>query len=432
MSTNYEIRDLVIGFDLGSSSTKVIIHDPSFDKAYAIPFFNYASNYNPYILPTGLTKNENNKISLLSTNDYDYVKHLKLNLLNKNFKYRLPASIYIGLVLRQVKSYFIKTYHDIYKDLSIRWHLNLGIPAENYDDEDLVNIYYNIAIVAWYISNHNIHFNTFDKFLDYITNKSFDLGINKELINVVPEVIAEVASFEKSSMRQDGLHLLIDVGATTLDITSFIIYRPSSTTRFTLPCANIRQLGANILHDERLNSLSDIINYDFNDYINTNDPCSIIPDNLDEYINLIQNKFHNSNRLHKFLKSTTDSICSVLNQSKQKFPYFSSWSSDFNFFLSGGGCKIFTFKDYAINDSISRLQHAGIINSVKILFLPIPQNLQAEFLPDYEYHRLAVAYGLSFPIYEIGDIYPSTPVVNDKPKPQSNYYTNKYISKDMV
>lgn len=75
-------------------------------------------------------------------------------------------------------------------------------------------------------------------------------------IEVVPEVAAQAVGYARSTLRDPGLHLLVDVGATTLDICGFILHQAEGRDRYELLTTTVERLGALELHRERLGALS--------------------------------------------------------------------------------------------------------------------------------------------------------------------------------
>lgn len=55
------IKELIIGFDFGTSCSKVVVRDNGRSKSYAIPL---SENNNPYLIATEIFRNENEEISL--------------------------------------------------------------------------------------------------------------------------------------------------------------------------------------------------------------------------------------------------------------------------------------------------------------------------------------------------------------------------------
>jgi len=63
--------------------------------------------------------------------------------------------------------------------------------------------------------------------------------------------------------------------------------------------------------------------------------------------------------------------------------------------------------------------------------IPQPENLYVDGLGQAEYHRIAVAYGLSIPEYDLGKIISPTEI-DDLPPPDRIDYSDRFISKDQM
>ena len=48
--------------------------------------------------------------------------------------------------------------------------------------------------------------------------------------DVLPEVAAATAGYALSTLRQEGVHLMVDVGASTVDVCGFLLYGQETGT----------------------------------------------------------------------------------------------------------------------------------------------------------------------------------------------------------
>ena len=93
-------------------------------------------------------------------------------------------------------------------------------------------------------------------------------------------------------------------------------------------------------------------------------------------------------------------------------------------FICGGGGRNSSY--LSIIDNISK------INKLIIKNIPKPEQLHAPNLSQQDYDRMAVAYGLSFTIFEIGEIVPESKIQNiHKEERKKKDYSDNYISKEM-
>ena len=57
--------------------------------------------------------------------------------------------IYLALVIRNAKNYFIKASSLELSSYEFRWMLNLGIPASNLSDDNIKIVFEQTAYAAW-------------------------------------------------------------------------------------------------------------------------------------------------------------------------------------------------------------------------------------------------------------------------------------------
>ncbi len=137
--------EIVIGFDFGTSSSKIVIRDFGLRTAYAVPFGSLACSGNSYLVPTRIFINDEGDFNL-SPDKYLY-ENLKINLMDspkqavfiatktaQSITTSDLASAYMALVIRFARAWFLKKTESIYEKTDIQWHINVGIPSKNYDE----------------------------------------------------------------------------------------------------------------------------------------------------------------------------------------------------------------------------------------------------------------------------------------------------------
>ena len=208
-----------------------------------------------------------------------------------------------------------------------------------------------------------------------------------------PEVIAEVAGYANSPLRNEGLHLLVDIGASTLDVCSFNLgpRQHEGDDRVPILTAHLELLGVEILRQKRGEGAEAEIEF--------------------------------KNNCKKVLTRTIGDLRS------KRDPLSRCWNSTLPVFLCGGGSVMQVYQG-VVSDAGEWLQRwVRSSDGIRQIQLPKPNSLDAE-IDDRSYHRLAVAWGLSQPSFNIGlyerpseidDIEP--PPVREKPV---------YIGQDMV
>ncbi len=447
--TRIEERDIVVGFDLGTSFTKVVIRDVALKISYAVPFDRISDEQNKYLLPTKLYYSNNRTFSLSSIDNQitDDIKiplmELKDVLSTDEISTSLTHTVaYIGLVLSEARKWFLVNKKSIYKKINLNWHLNIGIPARNYDDTVLKNNFRISALGGWNLSGYkgDITKEVCKKTIIYArslaknnnhkppTNLYLD-KIDYEKVDVFPEIIAEFLGYAKSSMRRDGLHLLIDIGALTIDIAIFNLLQREGEDHYPIFTAEVKKLGAIMLHKARLGSLPDDICEGIIKKCNLEDFFSIIRNPY----NFISKSYHESVRKaeEEHLKKCSCLITrAVAYTKKMRVPKDDAWKKGASLFLCGGGSILNCYKK-ALRDAENVLNPMGI-NKFNLNNLPTPDDIEASELSLNEFHRLGVAYGLSFHKFDIGGIVPPSKIPDLLPHRPKRDIDKLYTDKDQV
>jgi len=417
--------DVVIGFDFGTSCSKVIIRTPYHHggRACAVPFDEAAHKSSKYFLPSVLKRSENGQLTFSNGNSGCLYRDIKFHLMESepvrpmNEKHdSLDAEIltaaFLALGLRQARDWFLRTQQNLYGKYKLVWHLNVGLPSAGYADEEIAELYETISLAAWRLSTEKEHIIVEDVkvVFDWI-NEDKPRATKQVDVKVIPEVAAEVAGYARSQQRDEGLHLLVDVGASTLDVCSFILHERSGEDRYEILTADVRKLGTMELYKYRLDGVCQSVQ-DYARYFWLKcDPIEAIPEepqkdllnpqNIATYVNWSGKNYREicSQMLWK-------AIVALKNRRDPRSDRWKKGRDGIPVFLCGGGSVMDFYKDFASDMS----SEVGVFYSMnnrdcglKIDPLPKPKGLVMDGDPA-NYHRLAVAWGLSYPDYDIGKI----------------------------
>jgi hypothetical protein len=119
----------------------------------------------------------------------------------------------------------------------------------------------------------------------------------------------------------------------------------------------------------------------------------------------------------------------VAKTKKNRDPNAEAWDNGLPLFLCGGGSNMRFYKESFISNARGILG-ALVWSGFQRKEIPKPDALQAESLRAGEFHRLSVAYGLSYPVDDIGRIVPAREI-EDIPIQRSGKVF-ELITKDMV
>lgn len=436
-----DAKDIVIGFDFGTSCTKIVLQDPVLRRAFAVNFGEKGYQSNSYLLPTKLRFSKQGECRIAGLNKPGG-GGLKLQLMrNPERTARINcsepvrtsvsalASAYIALVVQQARLWFFKNFQNEYGMHRIRWHLNLGIPTPNYDDQKVNGAFLGAARAGWWLSIQEspITVKSANAAIENIKRGKLELGLHPDLINVVPEVAAEVASYARSYQREPGLHMIVDVGASTMDIATFRLESGEEEYEYWFLWAEVCGESCRRLHHCRIKYTSKHLGNWLAELQKIDETLAQIPRSHEDYVPPEADLDEVDRDFLDKAKRAISRVAAITYTKRD--PNAQEWKSGVPLFLCGGGSNLSIFSEQLIKEVEENLSGYKMAK-FKTRFLSKPDNLQADGLLKNEYHRLAVAFGLSFFYDDIGKTVPPSQM-KDVERIEKIRVVD-YIGKDMV
>ena len=415
--------DLVIGFDFGTSSSKIIIQDVDRRQAYAIPFPGVAPSGHDYLVPTRVFVDDDGQFSL--TEGQHELTLLKSKLFagaphvgpreRPDLKPDIVTTAYFALILRAARKQFMTSFARGVAPGTISWGVNVGLPEE-FRQQDKTRLLEICMLAGWECSvwHDSVTIDLAEYYLEEITRvlkKSGDLSyiedeekdLRPDQVVAVPEVVAQVQGYARSDMRRTGLHMMVDIGAATLDASTFTLFDQDNEDRYTIWEARVALLGALGLHISRIKGVSELVSRHLGQLAGKVDavaptarPEELVPDVSDEDVLGIDRGFADKvgGLLAELISSTHNN----------KDPKAKEWGDGLRLFLCGGGRSVPMYRERLdrLPGANGRKGPYSWLAPFRVLELPKPEHLEASRLGPNEYHRLAVAYGLSFNVDDIG------------------------------
>ena len=254
-----------IGIDFGTSNTKIayqIVGDIVRPLIHNHPF---NSNYYPnYCLPSLVTVDEDGFLVLgseaaaisLNQPNKPSLFSLKMLLAGKyaeDFKDPTLEQLYSDVIDRssldstkltpevltvlyllyamRVSSYRILNEY-AQNDVLLKPYFHVCMPIHHLESQPVKSVFENILAVTQIIYDHyggikNLHhpLRPYENLVDWIlgalnnTKINYNESADHTRVFFKSETLAQISSYRTSSMRVDGLHVLIDIGAGTTDVT---------------------------------------------------------------------------------------------------------------------------------------------------------------------------------------------------------------------
>ena len=403
-----------IGIDFGTSSTKVIVRlpyepgEPTFAVPAPIPcraqdgdhlwrtiiwVKNDGTTYMWPVRNTTALDTLKQDLVLRKTNVHQLDTSL-LSIMN----HEQVATAYLSFVIRYVRGWLRFNRVQTFKNRKPVWRINIGMPTENFDDLKIAESYRRVAAAALILADMGLLIAADSTQLVLSDSETHEAGQSisaaEELgVAVVPEAAAEMTGFAKSPRIAEGLYMLIDIGAMTLDASIFTLHSNSKQpTIYSFMAAKVRPLGVESY-------------YWFRD---------------------AQGKTND-----EFAMQCEHTLRSIIDTTKQKKdPHSSRWKSGESvpIFLVGGGARHAIHRSIVDNLHPWMRKYAGN-EGIRLLSHVLPKALDTGGF-EVDYDRMGVAWGLSYNFAEIGEIHTASDT--DDVILKVNPWREKFIGKEMV
>lgn len=395
-------KHLVLGLDFGAAFTRVVIGDNR--VRYAVPFAEYAAPGNSYLLPSILDIHYN-FCSLAPPCDSDCRENLKLPLIEKNYTEDdlLRLTAYLALVFRASREWLLSRYKDRYGHFLLSWTINAGLPVDiagSDDNTELAGIYKQLIHTAWIISvlPGPVTLNRVRQYMG-VDNSAFAafppvyraMLIDREAINTFSGCCGQICGYVNSPRCDLDLHMLIDVGAATINIATFAVKKATDNNRkntcLLYACA-IEPFGVNNLLDRRYDSLK-LPDREINLFKDIPDLAT-----FSQVHGLTEKEVRFADVLYS--GDVARLINRVLDETRRYCPDAPAWEGGVPTFVYGGGAHL-----EIVQSIIHSHENKSPPHNIRSIWLNPPDDLMAEHLPKNAYDRLSMAYGLSFEPEEI-------------------------------
>ncbi len=426
-----ETTYLVLGLDFGTSCTKAVIRSPyamrSRATAVAWPSRLAAAGY---LLPTVLHEADG-AFDLEPTRGSQRHADVKVHLMDdaNSVDARVRATAHLGLALRAARQWFLDTQRDVYGRLPLRWALNVGIPSAGYDDQQVREAFEAVARAAWQLSLRPEH-PTRRVVIDALREGEEALD-SLENIAVIPEIAAAVVGYARSKHRREGLHVLVDVGASTLDICGFVLHQADDgRDQYSLLTALVKKLGLHELHGRRMHA-AQAAGARLAPDVPALSPFTALPIAGRTYLDRREVRLRQDLDAvdRGYREECVEAIMLMLmDLRKRRDPRSPHWNSGLPVFMGGGGGRSEIMREI-MREAQKRLVGAVPTRGIKREHLPALSTLSNEDIPNDMAGRLDVAYGLSIDEDNIGETVPPELIIDILPMSQREH---EGVSKEQV
>ncbi|MEZ4701084.1 MAG: hypothetical protein R2834_12180 [Rhodothermales bacterium] len=410
---------ITMGIDWGTSFTKVVLRTAG--RAFAVRFDDAALGIDAFLLPSLLHLDDRGRAFHRRRSGGQNLGGLKMEL------FRLAdtgesadengalAVVYLAGVIRRARTWFLREQAATFRSCRLRWSINLGMPAEDFGNESLVERLFTIVQAAWHLSTQPgpLRVETARYvWRDVVTGHALP-GLDCEQVDVLPEIAAQVVGYSHETRARSGLRVLMDIGAMTVDLAGFALFDPEGAERFACYGTQVSHFGVQNLHRNRIRYLLSALEgkpLENETFVRLQmamrkmeDPGQPVPRSVRPYLSgqlrtLVSAPEHPDGDMAERCRQALHAQLSMLW--KQKAMHQRSWKEGLPIFMCGGGCTLPVYQQ-AVREVSDRWRAFAGVGAFRLFTLAPPADLDAPRLAPAYYHRLSVAYGLSYPAEEI-------------------------------
>ncbi|MGV0023960.1 hypothetical protein [Phormidesmis priestleyi] len=412
-SDNLEVLALNLGIDFGTSFTKVCFRDVVNDRSEIVTFTDEITHLEEALLPTKIgILPDGTLITGLTVSEWQRDDHpiettvefIKMRLANFDLPQgagswqlkKLPTGVsdaetvenlcayYLSRVMIRAQDWIRRNKPDLIINQKIDWSANVGVPVEYCDSPAIVRFKKALSL-AWLLSNEpQTELITLQNLHDRLKPLRATLEETAIDCHATPEIAAEVWSLISSREVDEGFYVLFDVGDGTMDGCSFHYRNDEGERKVDFYSGKVNPLGVTAF-SQRLAQELGVAEIDVKDTV-----CG----NSTRYFDRFQTSTARKEIQRLVAKVIREGS---LRYGEHGFRLVYGSKTTLDILIGGGGGQT-SFYEQAIKSTHQDFQHARSgIPAYEVRSLPMPKDLETNGISQQEFHRFAVAYGLSIP-----------------------------------
>jgi hypothetical protein len=236
----------ILGLDFGTAFTKGVVRWGG--RHYAVDWSSAVDGDDHHLLASTFSEGPDGSCVLGAVDAPNWSVHdgIKLKLLEQSAdlsnKERLAGAVtFIALAFRYVSAWLAS--RKITEGFEIRWRLHVGLPTKSWDSDNTTEVFRVVAQAARILA----------LMPGPVTRSAAieALGVTETVdrpaVDVLPEFACQLYSYLGSAERRDDLHALVDIGAGTLDVAYFNVFKREEEEFLPIFASEVEQLGAHYL-----------------------------------------------------------------------------------------------------------------------------------------------------------------------------------------
>lgn len=236
----------ILGLDFGTAFTKGVVRWGG--RHYAVDWSAAVNGDDHHLLASAFSEGPDGHCVLGAIEAPNWSVHdgIKIKLLNHGSglsdKERLADAVtFIALAFRYVSCWLAS--RKIAESTGVRWRLHVGLPTRSWDDDATTDAFRVAAQAGRILALMSGPVTR----LAAIEALGMTDQVDRPAVDVLPEFACQLYSYLRSAERREDLHALVDVGAGTLDVAYFNVFKREGEEFLPVFASEVECLGAHYL-----------------------------------------------------------------------------------------------------------------------------------------------------------------------------------------
>lgn len=383
-------RRAILGLDFGTAFTKAVVNWSG--RHHVVDWSDAVDVDDRYLLPSVFSEARQGHCVLGGGEGEEWSTRegIKLRLLAiadaAAPEEMVDAVIFIALAFRYVDSWLRR--QDPMAVDGVDWRLHVGLPTRTWDQGSISSVFKRVAQASRALASmegpitRNAALEALDK----------PVEVFSKAVSVLPEFACQLYSYLHSPERGDDLHVLVDIGAGTLDVAYFNVFVKDGNAVLPVFASAVEKLGAHYLI-AALAGKADRAVWNQNDTALSNEAVAQKLGCSEPAV---------SKRRSMYLSSVAKVVHSTSSDARKNYrtsPAFRG-AEAVRLFLCGGGSRIPCLQRRF--QRIARESAARFGVRYQVASLVAPRDLVGDLGDSFD--RVSVAYGLSQLAANIGEV----------------------------